>query len=233
MKTHDLECLWSGLDNSLTLALIKAIKGQKMELARHVSCTHLPDGWNAGSVLLSCLDWKPVRCSSLRKAEVLYLGHVDRFWLGESSRSHCTAQNLKHKVKRDLESVAIATCQMLLLSSHSKFFHLLKSKDDDDGKLQAPALNTRFLHLKRLAQNRSHALARPTDLSWSWEVGAQDSSLPLATLINHSPKPLIFSASSLCATKNRHQILTVVRKSLLNEVLGVSRIIQYHGIHNW
>lgn len=69
---------------------------------------------------------------------------MDRFWLGESSRSHCTAQNLKHKVKRDLESVAIATCQMFLLSSHSKFFHLLKSKDDDDGKLKAPALNTRF-----------------------------------------------------------------------------------------
>lgn len=73
MKIHDLECLWSGLDNILTLALIKAIRGQKMELARHVSCTHLPDGWNAGSALLNCLDWKPVRCSSLRKAEVLYL----------------------------------------------------------------------------------------------------------------------------------------------------------------
>ena len=61
---------------------------------------------------------------------------------------------------------------MLLLSSHSKFFHLLKSKDDDGGKLQAPALNIRFLHLKRLAQNRSCALARPTDLSCSWEVKA-------------------------------------------------------------
>ena len=29
MKTHDLECLWPGLDNILTLI---AIRGQKMEL---------------------------------------------------------------------------------------------------------------------------------------------------------------------------------------------------------
>lgn len=98
---------------------------------------------------------------------------------------------------------------MLLLSSHSKFFHLLKSKDDDGGKLQAPALNIRFLDLKRLAQNRSCALARPTDLSCSWGVGAQDSSLLWAALINHSPKQLIFPASSPCATKNRHQMLRV------------------------
>ena len=48
MKTHDLECLWPGLDNILTLI---AIRGQKMELARHASYKHLPDGWSVGSAL--------------------------------------------------------------------------------------------------------------------------------------------------------------------------------------
>lgn len=67
-ETHDLECLWSGLDNILALIAIIAIRGEKVELARHASYTHLPDGWNVGSAL-----WKHVRCSSLRKAGVLYL----------------------------------------------------------------------------------------------------------------------------------------------------------------
>ena len=51
MKTHDLECLWPGLDNILALIAIIAIRGQKTELARHASYNHLPDGWSVGSAL--------------------------------------------------------------------------------------------------------------------------------------------------------------------------------------
>ena len=65
-----------------------------------------PGGWNVGSALWNYLDWKQVRCSSQRKAEVLHLdmrtdaGSV-KAADSLSLTTHCTAQNLKHKVERD------------------------------------------------------------------------------------------------------------------------------------
>ena len=65
MKTHGLVCLWPGLDNILITAPITASRGWKMGLAKRVSYTHLPGGWDLGQT--SKTVWPG------RKAEVLDL----------------------------------------------------------------------------------------------------------------------------------------------------------------
>ena len=106
MKTHDFECLWCGLGHVLILAPTAASRGLKLGLAGQGSYTHLPGEWNIGSVPWNYWDWKQVRSSFHRKMEVLHLDMRTDTGLGKAADStsltaHCTAQNLKPKVRRD------------------------------------------------------------------------------------------------------------------------------------
>lgn len=49
-------------------------------------------------------------------------------------------------------------------------------------------------------------------------------------VINHSP---VMFCQPLLPVPRIDTNAKGVRKSLLNEVLGISRLVQYHGIHNW